>query len=156
MNVVGLTVPISSFGWERTYAGAPGPTADPAEFTITEVLAKMNGGSTVPVSSQDDAAVVISEGMRARCNIGPCPQHENTYPQKLMSPQGENTYPQKSTNMMKNTVVSAVDNVYGLVDYVLASDRNLSSDFTPLACFKEQILMRQIFALDGDDEVFAV
>jgi hypothetical protein len=96
----------------------------------------------------------VNEGMMACCNTS-APQ-----PKKAYSSQTD------SKNFLRAPVVAAVDGMFGFVDCVLASDRDLSADLSaePLNFFRHQCLQQNIFVsfdsrrqLDGGDgDVFWV
>ncbi len=93
---------------------------------------------------------VVNEGMLACCNVKTVP------PKKAYSSQTS------SKNFLKTTVVAAVDGMFGFVDCVLASDRDISIE--PLNRFKNQCLTQNFFLssdsgrqlADGDVDVFSV
>jgi hypothetical protein len=102
----------------------------------------------VEVWSEDQD--VVSEGMLARCNV--------------MCPKPEKIFQQNSTNVMKTPVVAAIDNVVGLVEYVLSSkEDDNASIFRPFACLKQESVIQNIFTgtqlqqhFANRDEVFTV
>ncbi len=102
----------------------------------------------VVVRSEDQD--VINEGMLACCNVSTLP------PKKAYSSQTS------SKNFLKTPVVAVVDGMFGIVDCVLSSDRDLSVE--PLNFFKYQCLKQNMFVSSdsghqlagGDPDVFSV
>ena len=102
----------------------------------------------VVVRSEDQD--VVNEGMLACCNLSTVP------PKKAYSSQTS------SKNFLKTPVVAAVDGMFGFVDCVLASDRDLSVE--PLNFFKYQYLKQNLSVFsdsgrqlaNGDGDVFSV
>ena len=87
-------------------------------------------GAVVVWSDDKD---VVSEGMLARCNTS--------------NSKSETTFQQSSTNVLKTPVVAAIDNMVGLVEFVLTSkDDGRSGQFEPFLCLKQECVVKSIFS----------
>ncbi len=103
---------------------------------------------------RSDNQDIVNEGMLACCNVS------TLTTKKAYSNQNS------SNNFLRSPVVAAVDGIVGIVDYALASDRDLIDDLSvkPLNFIKEQCVRQNFFIAsnsglqltDGDGDVFAV